>query len=156
MNQEQLMTLQMIEQEANQLNQQIEIIESNISELEDLRLCLNELEKNENREILANLGKKIFLPVEIKKKELIVEVGNKNFVKKSIPETRKIIEEQLSQMNSLKMQLVDKIEALKSEMQNIVIEINNSQKNKEHKCNHEGCECESKCDDCECEENFTK
>jgi prefoldin alpha subunit len=146
--QEQFFKLQMIEQEAGQINQQMEIVDQNISEMNDLKSSLEELEKSENKEILANLGKKIFIPVEIKKKELIVEVGNKNFVKKSIPETMKIVDGQIEKLNMLKMQLGERIEALNSEMNRMIMELN---KGRGHKCNHDNCNCEEECDDCKCE-----
>ena len=43
MNQEQLIELQMIEQEANQLNQQTELIEQNLGEIQELREGLEEI-----------------------------------------------------------------------------------------------------------------
>ena len=95
MNQQQIMQIQMIEQEAQQLNQQIQLIEQNTIELQDLNKSLDEIEQEESKEILAGLGKGIYLPVKITDKNLIVEVGNKIFVKKTIPETKELIKEQL-------------------------------------------------------------
>ena len=151
MDQEQIFKLQMFEQEANQINQQLEIVEQNINEMNDLKMSLDELEKTNEKEILVNIGKKIFIPVEVKRKELIVEVGNKNFVKKTIPDTKKVIEQQIEKLNSLRMQLGERIETLQEEMQNMILEINNSHQKEGHKCNHDNCSCEEECDDCECE-----
>ncbi len=152
MNQEQLFRLQMIEQEANQINQQLEIVEQNISEMNELKSSLEELEKPETKEFLANLGKKIFIPVEIKEKKLVVEVGNKNFVKKTIPETKKLVEEQLEKLEMVKVQLAEKVESLQCEMNHMIIELNKSSKEHKQNCNHKECECEEECEDCECEE----
>ena len=43
MDQEQIFKLQMFEQEANQINQQLEIVEQNINEMNDLKMSLDEL-----------------------------------------------------------------------------------------------------------------
>ena len=86
MDQEQIMRIQMAEQEAEQFNKQIELIDQHVSEMREIEEALEKIQEKDTKEILANLGKKIFIPVEIKDKTLIVEVGNKTFVKKSIPE----------------------------------------------------------------------
>ena len=132
MKQEQIMKLQIIEQEAEKFNQQLKLIEENLSEFEELKSGLEELEKNESKEILANLGKKIYIPVEIKDKNLIVEVGQKTFVKKTIPEARKIIEEQIEKFNFGKEQITRNLEALQAEAERLVEEIE-SEREKEKK-----------------------
>lgn len=158
MNQEQLMQLQMIEQEANQINQQLEVVDQNIHEMNELNKSLDELAKKENNDFLANLGKKIYIPAVIKDKMLIVDVGNKNFVKKSIPETKKIVGEQIKKLEILKLQFAERTELLQTEMQNIIMEINSSggksSENNEHECGNDGCECEEKCEECECEDKI--
>jgi|TARA_B100002003_G_C13652637_1_gene331942 prefoldin alpha subunit len=116
MDQQQIIQIQMFEQEAQQLNQQLQLIEQNVSEMQDLELSLDEIEKKENNEILANLGKGIYIPVEIKDKKLIVEVGNKNFIKKTIPEAKEIIREQLVKLISAKSQISERLNALQSEI----------------------------------------
>ena len=140
MKQEQLMQLQMIEQEAEQFTKQSELIEQNISEMEELRASLEELEDKETKKILANLGKKIYIPVEIKDKTLIVEVGNKNFVKKSIPETKVLIDEQLKRLLAAKSQIIERLEVMQKDMEMIMNEIQKEDLGKhEHgpDCRHE-------------------
>ena len=140
MKQEQLMELQMIEQEAEQFTKQSELIEQNISEMEELRASLEELEDKETKKILANLGKKIYIPVEIKDKTLIVEVGNKNFVKKSIPETKVLIDEQLKRLLAAKSQIIERLEVMQKDMEIIMNEIQKEDLGKhEHEpdCKHE-------------------
>ena len=149
MDQEQIMQFQMIEQEANQINQQLEIIDSNIAEINDINASLDELQKDETKEFLANLGKKIYLPVEIKDKKLIVEVGNKNFVKKTIPETKEIIEEQLNKLGTLRNQFSERVEAIEEEMKNLIKEINGAKSPEDPECQ---CGHDHKCEDCDCDE----
>ena len=120
MEQEQLIQLQIIEQETNQLEQQLQLIEQHLVEMQQLKTGLDELEQTDKKEILANIGKGIYIPAEIKSKDLIVEVGNKNFVKKSIPEAKKIIEEQIKKLNSVKQQIVEKVDELQGQMNGLI------------------------------------
>ncbi len=138
MNQEQLINLQIIEQEANQLSQQSEMIEKNLSELQELKEGLEEIGKEETKEVLVNIGKKIYLPVAIKEKELIVEVGGKNFTKKTISETNEIVEEQLKKLISAKLQIMERLQELESQMNLIVNSINSESKKEKHDDNCEG------------------
>jgi prefoldin alpha subunit len=98
MNQEQIIQMQALEQEADALNQQMQLIEKNLAEIKELGLSLEEIGKKENKEILANIGKKIYLPVEIKDNNLFVEIGKGNFVKKTCSEAKEIIEEQIKKL----------------------------------------------------------
>ncbi|MEK6860169.1 MAG: prefoldin subunit alpha [Nanoarchaeota archaeon] len=140
MNQEQMMQLQMIEQEANQLNQQTELIEQNLKEIEELKTGLGEIEKKETKEILVNIGKRIFLPVEIKDKNLIVEVGNKNFVKKSIEEAKELIDEQICKLNSAREQITERLHELEMNMNEMISEMSEKSEKKhvhDENCKHE-------------------
>jgi prefoldin alpha subunit len=139
MNQEHIMQLQMIEQEAEQLNKQVELIEQNIAEMQELRESLIEIENKDNKEILANLGKKIYIPVEIKDKNLIVEVGNKTFVKKTIPETREIINKQIERLVIGKSQIAERLEALQKDMEKTIEDIQKNENKHIHgeECRHE-------------------
>ena len=120
MDQQQIMQVQMMEQEGQQLNQQLQLIEQNVSEMQELELSLEDINKEESKEILANLGKGIYIPVEIKDKKLIVEIGKKNFVKKTIPETKEIIKEQLEKLIGAKAQIVERLDALQIEIQGLM------------------------------------
>lgn len=141
MNQEQLIQLQMIEQEVNQLSQQSQLIEQNISELMEISNSLDEIEKLETKDILTNIGKKIYIPVEIKEKKLIVEVGDKNFVKKSIPEVTQLIDGQIIKLNSAKLQISERLRELESQMNLIVMEASKKKEGK-HECHDKDCKHE--------------
>jgi prefoldin alpha subunit len=120
MDQQQIMQIQMMEQEAQQLNQQLQLIEQNVSEMQELELSLEELNKEDSKELLANLGKGIYIPVEIKDKKLIVEVGKKNFVKKTIPQAKEIITDQLKKLITAKAQTMERLDALQTEINGLM------------------------------------
>ena len=138
MNQEKILQMQIIEQEFNQFSQQLELIEQNILEMQELRRSLAEVDKDESKEILASLGRGIYIPVEIKDKKLIVEIGKKNLIKKTIPETINLIEEQITKLGIGKESIRRKLEDLQAEIENIA---NEDKKNiLEHKHSHDS-EC---------------
>ena len=115
-----MIQMQMLQQEAEDLNQQLKLIEQNLSEIEELKLSLNEINKNENKEILANIGKKIYLPVEIKDKNLFVEIGKGNYVKKTVSETIQVVEEQTKKLIAGKQDVVERLEGLQKEVENLM------------------------------------
>lgn len=120
MNQEQIIQMQGLEQEADALSQQLQLIEQNLSEIKELELSLEEIEKKENKEILVNIGKKIFLPVEIKENNMLVEIGEGNFIKKTVSETKKITGEQIEKLNLGKEEIAKRLEELQEEANNLM------------------------------------
>ena len=150
MNKEKIMQFQMMEQEVNQLNSQSELIDQNIKEINELKDSLEEINKEETKEILVNIGKKIYLPVEIKKKELVVEIGNKCYVNKSVEDTLRIIDEQLGKLIVAKGQMTERMQELESEIGRMIEQ--EGLGHKKHECDCDD-DCEGgKCDDCECED----
>lgn len=133
MRQEHILQIQIMEQEANQLNQQLQLIEQNLSEMQDLRDSLEEIKENNNGEILANLGKKIYLPVKITDKKLIVEVGKGHLVKKTIPETQEVIDNQLKKLISAQIEIKGRLEQLQEQLEAIVEEIQKEQEKEKRK-----------------------
>lgn len=137
------MQIQLFEQQSQQLNQQLQLIEQNINELEEINLSLREIEKADSREILANIGKRIYLPVDIKDKNLIVEIGNKNFVKKTIPETREVIKDQIKKLGINKEKIVDELEILQDQANEMMLELETEMKREKgdehdrHEHNHD-------------------
>lgn len=121
--QETIIKIQMIEQEINQLNEQLQIIEQNDEYMNGLVETINEIDKNETKEIMVDLGKRIFIPVEIKERKLFVDVGKGNFVKKSIKETKNIIETEKMKLIESKNEIIKRLNHLNEEMENMIKEI---------------------------------
>ncbi len=127
MNQESIIKIQVMQQEAEQLNEQLQAVEQHVNEMLELKASLDEIGKEENKEILANLGKRIYVPVEIKDKNLLVEVGKGHYVKKTPEETVKVVEGQLDKMMDGKNQIMARLEELQGEMQKLIMEIERAQ-----------------------------
>ncbi len=111
--------LNIFEQQISQLQEQISLIEQTITEMKLLKLQLNELVNSKGKEIFSPIGKGIFIKAKIQSEELIVDIGEKNFVKKSIPETKKLIEQQIEKLEQVKGELEEGLEKSKEEMEKI-------------------------------------
>lgn len=120
--QELIFKLSMFEQQIQQIQQQQQLVESGIIELDSLVLGLDGLDGGSGKEILAPVGRGIFVKAKLISEELTVDVGGKNFVKKSIPETQKMIEEQIEKLESVKKELEESLEKIEGEMNKLVEE----------------------------------
>ncbi len=125
MKQEHITQLQLMEQEIMNLNEQLKLIENNVSELKSLEESLDELDNKNSKEILINIGKKVYIPVEIKEKKLFVDVGKNNIIRKSIKETKEIINQQIYKLFSGKGQIMERLQDIQEEMEDILIESEN-------------------------------
>jgi prefoldin alpha subunit len=130
MEEKQILNLQKIEVEIEELNQQLQIIDQNILELNEIKESLLEIENSEKEEFLINLGKKIYLPVKIKEKKIIAEVGDKTFVKKSIDSTIKTIEEQNTKLNDFRREIKTRLNHLQREIEVLIKNVEEKRKDK--------------------------
>lgn len=110
--QEIMAQLQMFEQQAQQLQQQLQAVEEAIVEMNSLNTGLDEISSGKNKEILSPLGRGVFTKAKLISEELIVDVGDKNFVKKSVPETKKIIQDQTEKLMNIREDLHNKLQGL--------------------------------------------
>jgi prefoldin alpha subunit len=127
--QELMFKLNVFEQHIQQLQQQLESVEQGMVELSYLSSGLDELIDSEGKEIFAPVGKGIFAKTKLLSENLIVDVGGKNFVKKSIPETQKIIKEQISKLEEVKKELGKNLEEVNKEVEKIIENAGKNNKN---------------------------
>ncbi len=150
--QELMFKLSMFEQQIKQLQQQIQAVEQGIVEMNTLNIGLDELKGATGNEIFAPIGRGIFAKTKLLSEELTVDIGGGNFVKKSIPDTKKIIEEQIKKLEDIKKELENNLEKVGEELQKIMIE---GQKEQTPSCDEKyECKDEEKCDcggECNCD-----
>lgn len=128
-NQEEIMAkLGMFEQQIRQLQQQSQAVDQAISDLTNLEYGLESLVGSKDKEILASIGKGIFAKAKLVSEELMVDIGEGNFVKKSISDTKKIIEEQLVKLEEVKKELDKNLEKINEEMTSIFLELKKENK----------------------------
>ena len=114
--QELMYKFSIFEQQIRELQQQIEAIERGIVDLNSLNYGLDELVNSEGKEIFAPLGKGIFVKANVVSEELNVDIGGGNFVKKSIPETKQLIEEQIKKLEGIQKELEQNLEEIGKEL----------------------------------------
>jgi len=143
--QEMLLKFQMLEQQINQINEQLQAVDQGIMEIKAVHFGLDELKGSTDKEILAPIGRGIFVKAKIISEKLIVDIGDRNLVEKNIEAAKKLIEEQIGKLEKAK-------EALTFELQKIDRELTNTiQEGQEcgDECNHEHCGEEDH--ECSCE-----
>ncbi len=115
-----LMQLSALQQQSEKLEQQLEVINEQLNEMQVLKQGIKNLEKKESKDILANIGKGIYVDAELKSKELLVEIGNKIVVKKTPKETIEVIDKQTEQLEDIKNQFLDQLQEVQLQLQHIV------------------------------------
>ena len=149
MQQQNIIRINMLSQEAEKLQQHIQAIEQQASELNSVRQSLEEIKDKKTGEILANLGKGIFIKTELKSNDLIVNVGANVFVKKTASEGLEIIDNQLKQLSLGKADISERVEEIQEEVRTMILDAK-KEGNNGHACANDDCECEEECDDCQC------
>ena len=121
--QEIIFKLNMLEQQSKQLQQQLEAVGQGVVEMNALSSGLSELVGKKGKEIFAPIGRGIFAKAKLESEELNVDVGSGNFVQKSIPETKKIIEEQIKKLQEVKKELEKSLEKIGEEFNKTIMEV---------------------------------
>ncbi|MBS3134377.1 prefoldin subunit alpha [Candidatus Woesearchaeota archaeon] len=129
--QEDYIQLQILTQQLQQYQNNLEIIDHNLTELKRLELSLDDFEKVKKQSvIMVPIGQNIFTKARLEdEKDLLVAVGSSVLVKKSVAETKEFMKKQEDE-------LVLIFNQLREEMQNIYLYIqqiqNKEQPNEDH------------------------
>jgi len=123
-NQEILARASELEQQSQELENQLDFVRNQIKEYdsfsEDLILLMNSDEK----EILAPMGKGVYIKSSILDKNFFVEVGSGIVVRKTLKDTLNIIKSQISKFNEIEEHLSVQV---KTTHQNLINLINEAQ-----------------------------
>ncbi len=120
--QEKLLKLSIFEQQANQINQQLQLVEQQIVELQLLKMHLGDIEKtNEKEEILASIGRNMFIQTSLASKEVFVDVGAKTVLKKTPDEAKKIVDKDINRMIELRDKITNEFDRLAQEVSKISV-----------------------------------
>ncbi len=109
----------------NQLQQQLQAVERGVNELQSLSFGLDELPGSEGKEILAQIGRGIYAKAKIISEELMVNIGDNNFVTRSIPEAKELLEGQIKKLQEVESDLEKSIEFTNKEFMEMVQEYQN-------------------------------
>lgn len=114
--QELMAKLQMYEQQIRQLQQQMEAVEKAIVDINSLNLDLDDLKGSSGKEILASIGKGIYVKAKVDSEKLFVDIGGKNFVRKDIDSTKELIQGQSKKLEDVKLELEGAMENINKEL----------------------------------------
>lgn len=123
---EKMMEYQMLEQQLNTLGQNLENIENNLEEIRSIIQSLEEFkEVKKGDDILVPLANGIFAEATINNvKKLKVNVGSKVVLEKSIDETKKIMEDQISDLEEFREESEKYYMDMYNKMQEIAQQLN--------------------------------
>lgn len=125
--QELMFKLSMFEQQMQQIQEQTQAIDQAILDSNSLCLGLDELKNSRDKEVFSSIGRGIFIRSKIVSDDLLVDVGGKTFVQKTIPETQSIIEEQLEKLEEAKNELEEKTQEINQELTKLMVQYQGEQ-----------------------------
>ncbi len=135
------------EQQIMQIQEQLGAIEQALVDMTSISTGLDELVGKKDQEIMAVLGRGIYVKAKLVAEELTVDVGGKNFVEKSIPETKKLIDDQIEKIKEIKKSLEGELNKINEELTKTML----GAQGQGCACEEKG-ECDNACaDDCKCE-----
>ncbi len=127
--QEIIYQLSLFEQQMQQIRQQMQTVEQGIIELKDLDKGLDNLKGKKDKEILAQIGRGIFVKAKLISEDLTVDIGGKNFIVKSISETKEMINEQINKLEDVYEQLTKSLNELNMQMIKLIDEVQKEKTN---------------------------
>lgn len=110
----------MLEQQANQFGEQLNVINQQISELSLLKSNLFHLDKSKEKEIYSEFGKGIFIKAKLDSKDFLIDVGNKVYVPKSFNEISRIIEEQIEKFEEIKPEIAKRVDQINNQLNALI------------------------------------
>ena len=114
------MKLSVFEQQIQQLQQQISAIEQALMDMTSLNLGLDNLIGKEDKEIFAPIGRGIFAKAKLISEDLLVDVGDKKLIKKTIHQTKEMISAQIEKLQEIRKNLEDNLEQVGKEAERIL------------------------------------
>ena len=124
--QELYLKLQMVHEQIKEIEKQDQMFNNQLVELTSTIQSLDDFKKlKEGTEILVPLNRGMYAKAELKNNEkLLVNVGSNVTVKKDIESTKKLINEQITEITNVQQQMVMNLQQLTSQAALIEGEIN--------------------------------
>jgi len=119
-----MMEVARIERQARELEESLQIVESQIAELEMFKITLDSIMKAKDKEMLSTIGGRVYLKTKIEDIEkLFVEVGAGVIVKKTPSDTQNILKEQIHRLKEARLQIKSQLEEYYQYLENFMNEI---------------------------------
>lgn len=120
MDQELIMKFENVNAQMQELNEQGKIVETQLRELNQFGDSLKAMYENDSDEMLASLGKGVFVKTDIRDKKLFVEVGSGYMVKKTPEAAMDVVKSQIGKLSEMKIQIGERVEVLNEELRKIL------------------------------------
>ncbi len=127
-NEEYLIKIGILQEQAGQIRQQVEFIEQNLQEIENVRQGLKTIEDKESNEMMTHIGRGVFAKTKLLEREFLVNVGAEVVLKKSLPETLEMLKKQASEMQKVKENLLLNFAGISEALQMLVAEAADAEK----------------------------
>lgn len=126
---------QMIEQQIQSMSQNMENLEKSMEDLQNLLTTLDEFKSlKKNDKLLISVANGIFAEATLQNPEnLIVNVGNNVTVKKNIENSKKMIQEQITDLEKYKEESMESYQTLYNKLALLQQELMNSETDKKEK-----------------------
>lgn len=126
--QEYLIKLQMLEQQASQFGEQLKLIDKQIVELQTLKENMTSLEKSDENEMFSEIGKGIYVKGQLDKGKMLVDVGNKILVPKTSKEISIIVNEQIKKFDEVKSEIGKHVDQVNKDLDDMIQEAHKEEK----------------------------
>ncbi len=113
---------QVFEQQIRMLQEQLQAVEQTTIDLRTLDLGLDDLKESKDKEILAQVGRGIFVKAKVLSDDLIVDIGGKNFVSKNIGNTKEVLQGQVEKLGKIQEELEGELEKINQEITTAFLE----------------------------------
>jgi len=139
------MELQIVSQQIKESQKQIQAIDAQLMELESTNMALNDLAGSKIKtEIFVPISSGVFAKAELKDNEsLLVNVGAGTAVKKSIPDTISLVNEQITELEKIRRQAIEQLELMVAHAHEIEHKlqglVSQGPEPAEHSCDEPGC-----------------
>jgi len=107
---------QVFEQQIRMLQEQLNAVEQTTIDLRTLDFGLDDLKNSKDKEILAQVGRGIFVKAKVTSDDLIVDIGGKNFVSKTIDNTKSVLKGQVEKLGKIQEELEGELEKINQEI----------------------------------------
>lgn len=118
--QEIMQKLENFNHKSEYLKEQMDVIGKQVIELSKFKETLKSIRNEKEKEILAPLGKGVYVKADMKSDKLFIEVGSGIVVRKSIEEAEEIITEQSKKLEDMQNHLVLENENLHSKIESLI------------------------------------
>ncbi|MDP3881777.1 MAG: hypothetical protein Q8Q31_02770 [Nanoarchaeota archaeon] len=127
MDQELMIKASLLERQMRELENELEFVDREISELSKFNDNLDYLSASQDNVILSSLGKGVLMKAEIKERKLFVDVGAGVLVRKEPEDIKKILKDQIGRLAEARMRLLNKLHLTKENLISMLKEIESHQ-----------------------------